>query len=454
MTGLAPRTPLLAGFALLVVPAATLATARPAAAAVPAVLAAAFLAAAALDALWARRRLGTLGVEAPAVARLSAARPGSLSLRVKNGAQRGRRVRLLPDVPAAVRPEGDPLEAELPAGCPVSGIAVPCAPSRRGRYALQRCHLEETSPLGLWAARRTEALATEVRVYPDLSRERRHLAALFLRRGGLGVHAQRQVGQGREFEKLREYVPGDSYADLHWKATARRGHPITKVFQVERTQEVYVVLDAGRLSTRVTAPEPGAGFDPGPLGTTLLDRFVTATLVLGLAAERQGDLFGVAAFSDRVLRFVRARTGKAHYGTCRDALYALEPQDAAPDFDEVFTALDTRLRRRSLLLFLTSLDDPAVAESFARGVERVSRRHLVLVNGLRPPGALPLFSGGDVATVDDLYRHLAGHLRWADLEGVRLTLRARGVGFSVLEDERLAGELVSQYLGVKQRQLL
>ena len=93
---------------------------------------------------------------------------------------------------------------------------------------------------------------SEIRVYPNLFTERRNLAALFLHRGAFGLHAQRQVGKGREFEKLREYMPGDSFDEIHWKATAKRGRPITKVFQIERTQEVYVVIDASRLSARPT----------------------------------------------------------------------------------------------------------------------------------------------------------------------------------------------------------
>src|SRR5439155_5760719 len=98
--------------------------------------------------------------------------------------------------------------------------------------------------------RKSVPTQSEIRVYPNLLRERRDLAALFLHRGAFGLHAERQVGKGREFEKLREYVPGDGYDEIHWKATAKRGRPITKVFQIERTQEVYVVIDASRLSAR------------------------------------------------------------------------------------------------------------------------------------------------------------------------------------------------------------
>ena len=82
----------------------------------------------------------------------------------------------------------------------------------------------------------------EIRVYPNLRRDSDLKA---LRQGVSGAHSVRQVGRGREFEKLREYLPGDGFDEIHWKATARRGRPITKVFQVERTQEIY-----GRLQER------------------------------------------------------------------------------------------------------------------------------------------------------------------------------------------------------------
>src|SRR5206468_11571218 len=152
-----------------------------------------------------------------------------------------------------------------------------------------------------------------LRVYPDLHSERNEVAALFLRRSHFGTRAQRQAGQGRDFEKLREYVPGDSYDEIHWKATAKRGHPVTKVFQIERTQEVYVVLDASRLSARLSGSPPRSA----------LERSITAALILALAAERQSDLFGLVAFSDRILAFLRARRGKAHFDGCREALYRL-----------------------------------------------------------------------------------------------------------------------------------
>ncbi|MEX2015259.1 MAG: DUF58 domain-containing protein, partial [Candidatus Hydrogenedentales bacterium] len=289
----------------------------------------------------------------------------------------------------------------------------------------------------------------EARVYPDLLREHRQLSALFLNRGAFGIHAQRQLGKGREFEKLREYLPGDSFEDIHWKATARRGHPVTKEYQVERTQEVYVVVDASRLSARTLAGEGLAA----ARGATQIERYVSAALTLGLAAEHQHDLFGLAAFSDRVITFVRAQSGKGHFNVCREALYTLQAESVNPNYADIFAFLRTRLRRRALVVFLTHLDDPALAEQFRDHVEILARRHLVFVNVLTPPGVAPLFSSPATA-LEDVYEHFAGHLRWHDLLQVRRELHLRNVTMAMFDQELLAVQLVSQYLNLKQRQAI
>ena len=175
---------------------------------------------------------------------------------------------------------------------------------------------------------------------------------------------------------------------------------------------------------------------------------------MDLAAERQGDLFGMLTFDDRVQKFLGAKSGKAHYNACRDALYTLRPQRVTPDFSELFTFIGTRIRRRALLLFLTNLDDPVLAESFVRNIKLISRRHLVLVNALKPPGVKPLFSSSSVASINDLYAHLGGHFLWQSLHETGKVLERNGIGFSLLDNEKMCAQLVSKYLGVKQRQIL
>ncbi|HEU5397214.1 MAG TPA: DUF58 domain-containing protein, partial [Verrucomicrobiae bacterium] len=435
-----PASRLLFWTSLVVLPFSLLAAVVPATATVSFCFIAGLIMLATLDALRARAVLSGIGVELPPVVRMSRDREARLEVRIRNEQRRGRHLRLGLPWPAEIRPGTDEMEVALPADSEWSRLVWPCTPLRRGRYRFERAYLEGASPLGFWSFRKSLPLSSEVRIYPNLLKERKNLAALFLNRGRFGVHARRQVGKGREFEKLREYVPGDGYDEIHWKATARRGKPITKVFQIERTQEVYVIVDASRLSAR---PAEGRG------GTeSILERLVTATLVLGRAAEQQGDLFGLIAATDRVEKFVRAKNGRAHYHACRDALYLLQPKPVTPDYDELCSFIRLRLRRRALLVFLTSLDDPAVAESFVRNLDMIRRQHLVLVNMLQPPGVAPLFGNAAVGQVDDLYRELGGHLRWKKLQELQRVLQRRGVQFSLLANERLSAELVAQYLNV------
>ncbi|TAL01177.1 MAG: DUF58 domain-containing protein, partial [Verrucomicrobia bacterium] len=138
----------------------------------------------------------------------------------------------------------------------------------------------------------------------------------------------------------------------------------------------------------------------------------------------------------------------------RDAIYTLQPQLVSPDFDELFTFIRLRMRRRTLLFFLTALDDPVISESFVRNIDLVRRQHLVMVNMIQPPGVSPMFSNPNVASLDQLYEHLGGHLQWQKLRELEKVLKRRGVQFSLLGNERLSAELVSQYLNVKRRQLL
>jgi uncharacterized protein (DUF58 family) len=207
-----------------------------------------------------------------------------------------------------------------------------------------------------------------------------------------------------------------------------------------------VIVDSSRLTARE--------LELDGLRTTALERFVTAGLILGLAAEQQGDQFGLITFSDRVLSFVRAKSGQSHYDACRDRLYTLHPQSVTPDFDELCSFIRLRLRKRALLIFLTALDDPMLAESFARATELISRQHLILVDMLQPGGATPLFSNENVSNIDDLYRQLGGHLQWSKLRELGNVLRRRGVRLSLLDPARLAAELIAQHAEVKRRQLL
>lgn len=322
----------------------------------------------------------------------------------------------------------------------------------RGIYPCPDIFVETPSKLKLFQVRRRFSNTGEIRVYPNLRRERRQLANLFLNRGSIGMHAQRMVGQGREYEQLREYSSGDSMLDIHWKASAKRGELVTKTYQVERTQEIYLIMDHSRLSGLRSTREARSLDDD--YAETILERYVTAASVLGMVAEREGDLFGLVAFGQRVSRFVRASSGKQHGQVIQDALFDLKTERGPFDLNELFTFLRLRLRRRALLVFLTDLSDGAAAEEFRKHVGLVASRHLVLVNSIRRSGVYPMYEAPEQAQVSTISEEIAGHLRWEGMRELQGDLRSQGVEFSVLDDEKLSVELVNQYLNIKQRQVL
>ena len=421
------------------------------------ILAVAVVIAVVVDAYRSKGSFEGIRVTLPEVVRISKGKEGIFNLQIDNPKLKVKRLRLGLAFPEEIVTPAVELSIELPDDNQISSIDWLLTGIKQGRYLLDTCYLETASLWGFWFIRTAVQIDTEIRVYPNLFDERKNLSGLFLNKG-LGIHAQRQIGKGRDFEQLREYLPGDSFEDIHWKTTAKRGEPVTKVYQIERTQQIYVIIDASRLSARSaefgTQKEQD---DPQYTATdlnTMLQRYISAALIMALAAERQGDLFGLLTFDDKVRSFLTAKKGKAHFNTCRDTLYTLQPQGVSPDFAELFTFIGTKLRRRALLVFLTHLDDPILADSFTQYIDLIARQHVILVNMFKPVAAKPLFSSESVSSVNDIYNDLGGHLLWRRLQETQKILHRRAVGLGMLDNENFCTELVSQYLTLKRRQVL
>ncbi len=401
-----------------------------------------------IDAARAVGSLRAIEVEAPGQLRLVKERESVVPIEISHKGQRNLPLRLAVDLPPVFEAPSDHLLCTIPADDRKHRIEWRCIPLKRGEFDYCSLGIETHSALGLWLVRRRLPLAVTLRVYPDVGREYR--ATTLLMRGNLeGARIFRRIGKGREFEQLREYQPGDTYSDIHWKTSAKRCHPITKTYRTERTQEIYVLIDASRLSARSV-------IDPARRERTvsLLERYINAALMLALAAERQGDLFGCIVFSERVDRVIPAGRGRAHFNTVRNALFSLDAEPVSPDFMDVATFIRTRFRKRALLLFLTSLDDPLLAEQFIRSTEIICRHHLVVADVLTPTRAQPVFAGETIKSVEEIYERLAGHTFWQRLRDTARLLHARHVHMQQLDNERLSADLISQYMNIKQRQIL
>lgn len=431
---------------MVLIPAALLATFAPQMVSIAALLAALLLVAVCFDAWRAASRLDGLAVSVPEVTRLSCGHEGEVAVTFTvPAALQGQRLRVALDTDEGTGISDAARDCAFPSDADRAILAWPCHPVRRGLYGVRLAACEADAPWRFWHVVRRLPLTGELRVYPDLRQERRSVPAVFLRRGETGAHMHRMAGKGREFEKLREYVPGDDLGDIHWKATARRRIPITKAFQIERTQEVYVILDASRLSGRT--------LDDGD-ARTVLDQYIRSALTLVLAAEHLGDRCGLIVFHRRVVTFLPAGNGKRHFDACRNALYTADTEPASPDFRELFAFIRARIRKRALLLFLTHLDNVALADPFLESARLVTRQHLLAVPLLTPRETRPAFSGAPPADEDDAWRELAGHLQWHRLKELERRLQACGARTTLAPVGKATAALVSLYRIVKERQLL
>ncbi len=209
---------------------------------------AALLALGALD--WALARRVPLEVRRELPVRLQVGVANQVHLHLRHPGKRAVRVRVHDDVPDEFDVDAQDLELVIaPASRARAGYHA--TPRNRGRFGYGDLWVRVLGPLGLcWHERRTIA-GVAVSVFPDMrGASRLLLADAALDFVNLGLRRLQRDGRGSEFARLRDYAQGDSVREVDWKATARRGRPVTRVMESERSQAVLIGVDAGRADGR------------------------------------------------------------------------------------------------------------------------------------------------------------------------------------------------------------
>ena len=329
-------------------------------------------------------------------------------------------------------------------------IAWELTPQMRGTYEIKHLRMEFPSALKLGTIRKSFAVQLILEVYANLQFDKRAMSSLLLNRGHLGTKLQRLRGQGREFDQLRSYYDGDSMDTIHWKASAKRNEWMTKTFQVERTQEVYAVIDASQLSRKVF---------PDPLyprrSQMLLERYIQSASYLGMIASNNKDKFGFLSYHRQVDTFMKAGTGKQHIGLCQKKFLELTATKTLPDYEGIFATITTTLRRRALLILLMDLSDPIAGEACKKALPILTRRHLVHVTAVTDPAVEKVFSS-EIDENDSyaLHRALGNHLQWKGQFALQKEFRQLGASLEFLPTENITLGIVNHYISVKSKQLL
>lgn len=376
------------------------------------------------------------------LAALSVGHAGEVAYRWSNGGPRRARLRVRevrPELLGGVQP---PRAITVPAdGDKRETLSV--VPLRRGREESGGFVVDSTGPLGLGRRRARIELPWEVIVYPPLVSIRlRASVAQARRRRDPGLKAIRELGEGRLFESLREWVPGDDIRHIDWKATARRRKVITRQYEAERRQQVLLVLDLGRLMTADIAG-----------GVARLDFVVQAALELAYAAAQHDDDVGIMTFADGVQHFVAPQRGRSGVRQVLDVLAVVEPKLVEPDYPGAFRYLAARNRKRALTVLFTDVIDRFASDALVANVASLRPRHVPLAVTLRNP-ELDGVAALRPADARNAFRKAAAEELLHAREEALGHMRRAGVLVIDVTPQRAAQAVVSKYLDLKRRGVL
>ena len=228
---------------------------------------------------------------------------------------------------------------------------------------------------------------------------------------------------------------------MDWKATARRGHLIARNYQVERSQSVVLIVDAGRLMTS----EVEGGFPR-------LEHALNAALVLAHVAASREDRVGALVFADRIQGFTPAARGRGALERVTGVLADAEGRLVEPDVEAAFRHLAARGRKRSLLVLFTEIVDPETSAAVLAHAARASGRHVALVVTLRDR-TLERAAAGKDGDGDPWRRAAAEELLHARDQALAM-LRRRGVSVLDADPAGLTAAVIDRYLELKTRMLI
>jgi uncharacterized protein (DUF58 family) len=372
--------------------------------------------------------------------------------------------------------------------------ATTVSPRRRGDFAMGKVYLryrgafkmverwavaEPVVPREEWARAEAGPLAApqddnvhrnsvntqRVRVYPAHEDSRESTAFYLLRARQIEMQRRKlqMRGVGRDFESLRDYQQGDELRNVSWTATARRGRLVTRQFTVERSQQVWLVLDAGRLSRTAfelrrggvqSFAETAAERESRHLmSVTQLDQATTTATMLAQVINGSGDKLGMMAYGRGIQQLLPPGSGASHLRLLIDMLSQTKSEAAEADALGAVARLKNLQQRRGLIVWITELVDSAGRPEIAAAAAELVRRHLVVLVVLKHPELEELASRVPRSR-EEMYHSAAAQEMLERRRETIAQMERQGVLVVETTAEEIGVRAVSKYLEVKAEGLL
>lgn len=315
-------------------------------------------------------------------------------------------------------------------------------PRKRGTTAASQVYLRYAGSFRIAERWAVVDLPQELTVYPDLHEAKRQTVYLVRSRQAVQERRFSRIrGAGRAFESLREYQDGDDFGDICWTATARRGKLVTRLYELEKSQTIWIVLDTGRLMrTRVAE-------------LSKLDHAVNAALALGQVALFTGDRVGVLAYARNIRHRIPALRGSSHLRQFLETLAVIQEDEWEADHLQAASQLMRDQKRRSLVVWITDLAETAMTPDVIEAAAKLLPRHLVLFVVIGQPD-LRTVASLRPTNVSEMYQVSAAQEVIHRRELLLARLRERGALAVEAQSGELAPLLVNSYLEIKQKSQL
>jgi uncharacterized protein (DUF58 family) len=408
------------------------------------------------------------GRRLPRAAQLSASRSWTnaptldseteIELKIENHGHVILRCRLEDDLPLALTAQ--PMTQHLTAFPHVPAtVRSKIEPQERGDCDVHSLYIAYRSPLGLAESWAVAPLHQRVRVYPALrTGEEQKLFLARSRQIDLQLRQARQRGLGRDFESLREYREGDDLRDICWTATARRGSPITRQYQTERSQPVWIVLDCGRLmrsKIRALQARPVTQDSTAPVLPThsKLDFACTTAVSLAQLALYSGDRVGLLAYGQGTQQRLLPGRGASHLRQIIESLAQVRAESSEADHLRATAVLSRLQPRRSLILWVTDLAETAMRPEVIDGAVQLLKRHVLLFVAMAQPEVERLAEARP-KNVEQMFRATAAQEMAGRREVLLARLHEQGALTLDLNPEALTSTVLNQYLTIKERAMV
>jgi uncharacterized protein (DUF58 family) len=312
-------------------------------------------------------------------------------------------------------------------------------PATRGEYVFNDINVYVHAPLQLVKRRYTFPATETVKVYPSYVQMRRYqLLAVSNRLQEVGVKRVRRLGHSMEFEQIKEYVRGDDYRTINWKATARKDNLMVNNYTDERSQQIYCLLNKGRV---MKMP-----FN----GMTLLDHAINASLVLANVALVKQDKAGLITFAENLDTFVLADKKPTQMNIVLETLYKQQTRFLESDFEKLFSVIRNRITNRSLLILFTNFESLESLQREMPALKKIAHYHLLLVVFFENTELKSLVDK-KAAKLEDIYIKTIAEKFAFEKRLMVKELQQNGILSILTSPENLTVNTVNKYLELKTR---